>query len=129
MIDIQRIKHWIKHNWDVYFWLPLAGVLFYFSQPILSFFSPTGAAGTFDGGILQPLLLAVITELVIVGVVVLLMKARFPQFLKVMEDEGLMAHFLTNENESTCVWQLLSLFLSLLFSLILLTGLYLLAGN
>lgn len=128
-MKIEEAKRWLRRNWDVYIWLPLAGLLFYYSQPILSFFSPTGAAGTFDGGILQPLLLSVISLLVIVGVVVLVMKIRFPAFLEMMESKARMCGILKYENEKQSGWQLLVLFFGLASLLVALTGLYLLAGS
>lgn len=113
-----RIKSFIT-KWNELLTIPMAFGLWVFSGPILRFFDETAA--TFDAGIFQAYLLAIIGLLIFHGFVRILMKLMWPRL-----DKFLDIQFTVHFNTLTS-WQKIklscSVFFLLLFALVLLAQL------
>ena len=106
-------------SWSELVTIPLALVLWYFSGTFLRWLDPTSA--TYDAGIFQIILFAIIQFFILSGVIWIYMKITFPEVYKYLDDA--LGDNLKVENNQMTQWEkskaVLWLF-SLFFGLIVL---------
>jgi hypothetical protein len=115
---LKKIGKFLR-TWNELLTIPLALTLWYFSPSLLRWVDPTAA--TYDYGVFQVILFAIIQFFIFTGVVWVYLKITFPKLYKYLDDNV----GTEMEKDELTKWQktktVLSVFGMLLFAIVLLS--------
>lgn len=104
---LERLKNFGKKilkffaSWSEIITIPLALILWYFSGTLLRLLDPTAA--TYDAGIFQIILFAIIQFFIFSGVIWIFMKITFPEVYKYLDD--VLGSHLEPQNDKMTQWE------------------------
>lgn len=104
---LEKLKNFGKRllkflaSWSEIVTIPLALVLWYFSDTFLRWLDPTAA--TYDAGIFQIILFAIIQFFIFSGVIWIFMKITFPEVYRYLDDA--LGSNLEPQNDKMTQWE------------------------
>ena len=88
-------------KWSELVTIPVALILWYFSDTFLRWLDPTAA--TYDAGIFQIILFTIIQFFIFSGIIWIYLKIAFPKVYKYLDD--VLGENLKNQNEKMTQWE------------------------